>query len=283
VALGSLGTFWIGVQATGGLAQARYGTGGTEVTLTTTVNICDGAWHYLELNIDPTLGGSFYIDGVLANSSATTMTAAGPSRANAVGINFFGGGTNNWGGEVDEVALWNAVQHTSTFTPATSAYTGSESGLIALYHLDGNGTDSAGATAATAITMSGPTTGTVGSPSSNFTIGANGVITGTIVVTPSDSGAGGTFVPTTVSISSGTPTAQFTYNAASSGAKTISVTNNGSLTNPSNITYTASASGAAGFDQTKLGILELARQKRLIPAHISVRFSVVQAARCNST
>ena len=252
VALGSLGTFWIGVQATGGLAQARYGTGGTEVTLATTVNVCDGAWHYLELDMDPTTGGSFYIDGVLANSSATTMTAAGPSRANNIGINFFGGGTNNWGGEVDEVAIWNAVQHTTTFTPATSAYTGSESGLVALYHLDGNGTDSAGAVAATAVTMTGPTTGTVGVASTNFTIGANGVITGTVVVTPSDAGAGGTFTPTSVSISSASPTGTFTYNAASTGAKTISVTNNGSLTNPSNITYTASAASFAGFDQTKI-------------------------------
>lgn len=94
---------------------------------------------------------------------------------------------------------------------------------------------------ATAVTMTGPTTGTVSAASSNFTVGANGIITGTVVVTPSDSAGGGTFTPTTVSISSGTPTATFTYTAASIGAKTISVTNNGSLTNPASITYTASA------------------------------------------
>lgn len=95
----------------------------------------------------------------------------------------------------------------------------------------------------TAVTMTGPTTGTVGAASSNFTIGANGQITGTVVVTPSDGGAGGTFTPATVSISSGSPTGTFTYTAASTGAKTISVTNDGSLSNPSTITYTASASG----------------------------------------
>lgn len=104
--------------------------------------------------------------------------------------------------------------------------------------------DDLASAAATAVTMTGPSTGTVGSPSTNFTVGANGTITGTVVVTPSDGGAGGTFTPTTVSISSGSPTGTFTYNAASTGAKTISVTNNGSLTNPSNITYTASSAAA---------------------------------------
>jgi hypothetical protein len=98
---------------------------------------------------------------------------------------------------------------------------------------------------ATAVTMTGPTTGNVGSPSSNFTIGANGSITGTIVVTPADAPGGGAFTPTTVSISTGTPTATFTYTAASAGAKTISVTNDGGLTSPSNITYTAAAGPVA--------------------------------------
>ena len=98
---------------------------------------------------------------------------------------------------------------------------------------------------ATAVTMTGPTSGNVSTASTNFTIGANGTITGTVLVTPSDVGGGGTFTPTTVSISSGTPTATFTYTPSSTGAKTISVTNNSSLTNPSNITYTASSGATA--------------------------------------
>lgn len=94
---------------------------------------------------------------------------------------------------------------------------------------------------ATAVTLSGPSSGLVGSASTNFTAGANGTITGTVVVTPNDSSGGGTFTPTTVSLSSGTPTATFTYTAGSGGAKSIGVTNDGGLTNPSAITYTASA------------------------------------------
>lgn len=97
------------------------------------------------------------------------------------------------------------------------------------------------ATPATAVTMSGPTSGYVSAASTNFSIGANGVITGTVTVTPSDGGAGGTFTPSSVAINSGSPTATFTYTPASTGAKTISVTNNGSLSNPSNISYTSNS------------------------------------------
>jgi hypothetical protein len=95
--------------------------------------------------------------------------------------------------------------------------------------------------AATAITLTGPSTGPAGAASSNFTAAANGVITGTVPVTPSDSGAGGTFTPASLSISSGTPTATFSYTASSAGAKTISVSNGGGLSNPASLTYTATA------------------------------------------
>lgn len=116
--------------------------------------------------------------------------------------------------------------------------------------LNSMSSDDLAAAGATAVTMTGPTTSLVGSPSSNFTIGANGTITGTVVVTPSDGGGGGTFTPTTVSISSGTPTATFTYTAGSTGSKTISVTNDGGLTNPSNITLTASSTAATALTLT---------------------------------
>lgn len=100
--------------------------------------------------------------------------------------------------------------------------------------------------AATAITVSGPSSGTTGAASTAFTVAANGTITGTVIVTPSDSAGGGTFLPTTVPISAGTPTGTFTYTPASAGAKSITVTNNATaptLTNPAAITYTAGAAG----------------------------------------
>jgi hypothetical protein len=97
---------------------------------------------------------------------------------------------------------------------------------------------------ASGVTLAGPTSGTVSTASTDFTVGVTpvgGTITGTVVVTPSDGGAGGTFSPTSVSLTSASPSGTFTYTPASTGAKTISVSNNGSLSNPTNITYTAAA------------------------------------------
>lgn len=101
---------------------------------------------------------------------------------------------------------------------------------------------------ATGVTMAGPTGGATSVASTNFTVGVTPVgsaITGTVIVTPSDGGGGGTFSPTSVNLTTGAPTATFTYTpSATAGARTISVTNNGSLTDPSNITYTSAAAVA---------------------------------------
>jgi hypothetical protein len=93
----------------------------------------------------------------------------------------------------------------------------------------------------TAVTLTGPTSGTVGQASAPFTASTDNPITsGSVIVTPSDGGNGGTFSPTTVTLTSTTSTGQFTYTAASQGTKTISVANNGGLSNPASISYAAS-------------------------------------------
>ncbi|TXN43595.1 GDSL-type esterase/lipase family protein [Methylobacterium sp. WL7] len=95
---------------------------------------------------------------------------------------------------------------------------------------------------ATAYTLTGPTSGTAGTASSNFTVAAQGALSAPVTVTPSDSGNGGTFTPTSVSLgASNNPTATFTYTAASAGTKAISTSNGGGLTNPASITLTAAA------------------------------------------
>lgn len=254
VCLAQANAFWMGCDASGN-AIAKYGASTKEVTLSTTVSVVDNIAHHFELDLTAS-GAYFFVDGVLAASSATTPTAAGvnlsagkPFEVRSLrgsGVSYF-----DWTGIVDEAAVWTTTRHTSGFTVPSSPYAGNETGLYGLWHLDGDGVDSAtGGSAATAVTMTGPTSGTVGSASSNFTVGADGTITGTVVVTPSDGGAGGAFTPTTVSISSGSTTGTFAYTAASAGAKTISVTNNGGLSNPSSITYTASAAAATAVTMT---------------------------------
>ncbi|MGZ8339139.1 MAG: fibronectin type III domain-containing protein [Telluria sp.] len=107
--------------------------------------------------------------------------------------------------------------------------------------------------AATAVTLSGPSTCTIGVASSNYTVNTNGTRAGSVVVTPAATG-GGTFSPTSVTLAAGTAAGTFTYTAASAGAKSISVTNNGGLTNPAAVTTTASAA-ADTTKPTLIGVI----------------------------
>lgn len=160
----------------------------------------------------------------------------------------------------------------SSITLTVSAFVGGEAARTVAYTQPGtnNIRDSAGnllanftglsitnnvASVATSYTISGATTGSVGVASSNITATISpvgGTTTGSVTITPSDGGGGGTFTPTALTVSTGTQSASFTYTAGSSGAKTISFTNNGGLTNPSNLTFTASA-GATVPDAPTIG------------------------------
>ncbi|MCX7586527.1 hypothetical protein [Phenylobacterium sp. 58.2.17] len=91
---------------------------------------------------------------------------------------------------------------------------------------------------ATAITLSGPAGGEQGQQSGDFVVSANGTLAASVTVTPSDGGAGGTFAPTSVTISPSSPTRQFRYtSAAGTATRTISVTNNGGLIDPAPLPY----------------------------------------------
>jgi hypothetical protein len=103
---------------------------------------------------------------------------------------------------------------------------------------------------ATTYSLAGPAGGISGAPSTNFTVAllAGNSVPAPVTVTPSAGGGGGTFTPATVSLTTGAPSATFTYTPASAGAKTISVTNSGGLTDPGNLTYTATAASLADGD-----------------------------------
>jgi len=105
--------------------------------------------------------------------------------------------------------------------------------------------------ASTGYTETGPTSGTHGTASTNFTvtIASGAAFAGYQTVTISDGGNGGTFTPSvgspatssvTVTTTSGATSFTFTYNAASAGAKTLTFTNGQSWTNITPKTYTAS-------------------------------------------
>ena len=104
--------------------------------------------------------------------------------------------------------------------------------------------------AATALSLSGPTSGTAGNKSSAFTITANGALSGNVSAVPTDFGAGGLFTNATVGLTPSSTSGTFTYTPASgvSGNINIGLTNNGGLTNPANHVYAVAAANnlAAG-------------------------------------
>jgi hypothetical protein len=134
---------------------------------------------------------------------------------------------------------------TTTSPSATFTYTPASYGAKTISTTNNGGlTDPASVTftcLAPTYSLTGPSTGDVGTPSTNFTVTLSGAVVGTVNVTPSAGGGGGTFTPASVALTTGAPSATFTYTPASAGAKTISVTNDGGLANPTSLTYTAVA------------------------------------------
>ncbi len=137
VAFGSAAVGYIGANAAGN-AVCNIGAGNTTIT---GPSIIDGKWHLLDLVGQPN-GISCYVDGALAGSS-TVAEIVTPTASFAVGTMGLYPSSNNWTGELDEVSVWNIARYKAAFTPPTTAYVGTETGLVALWHLNGTGIDSA--------------------------------------------------------------------------------------------------------------------------------------------
>ena len=120
------------------------------VRVCSTTSIADGSWHHVEIDLRQA-GGAYevYIDGVSAFTDTISRGLASwlnASQSFGVGYNAI---ANNTGatpylGSIDEVAIWSIERHSSGFTPPASAYTGSESGLVGLWHFDGDLTGTRG-------------------------------------------------------------------------------------------------------------------------------------------
>lgn len=78
-------------------------------------------------------------------------------------------------------------------------------------------------------------TGEAGVASDNFTVSATGLVR-SVLVTPASTGTN-TFTPTSVLLTPGAPSQTFTITSAEVGSKTISLSNNRSLTNPTPLDY----------------------------------------------
>ncbi len=204
--------------------------GNVDYSIATYSRPTPGNWHHVVVVYDkslPTNEVDFYIDGVL-------QTATRPYNSN--NTNTFGNrilylmsrsGTSMFlNGKIQHLAIYNNLSPSAIAAHSAAVFPPS-----------------------TTVTLSGPSVGTIGVSSTSFTVGSNGSIAGSVIVTPNDNGAGGSFSPTSVTLTS-TSTATFTYTPSSFGTKTISVTNNGGLINPSPINYTIIGSGLVSGDST---------------------------------
>ena len=90
----------------------------------------------------------------------------------------------------------------------------------------------------TTFTLSGPSSGSVNSASTNFTVTPDNLYNGTITITPS---GGGLSTPIVLTFTDSATPQTFTITPTTSGVVTLTPTNNSSLTNPSAVTYTANA------------------------------------------
>lgn len=157
VAVGNSGTatngIWIGMAGSG---MATSGLPASAGPTATTPAINDGAWHHLALTIDGT-NAKLWVDGTLAATSAYAGTFnLGNGVAGTLAVGGYGASASyDWMASgltaaIDEVRVSNIVRYTSAFTPSASAFT-ADANAVALYHLNGNGTDS-GAGAGPTIT-----------------------------------------------------------------------------------------------------------------------------------
>lgn len=153
-AFGQGGVLWAGMDGVG-YALGRYGDS-TDVQVASTVMIADGAWHYLEFCADSSGAAYLFVDGVLAGSSNTQTTFNFSSSGGRFGVRIlpFGSSASGlaWPGEVDDVAVFSGLRHTSSYAAPTTPTSNTAPNLLAAYHLDGDGADAAGVTTAPTMT-----------------------------------------------------------------------------------------------------------------------------------
>lgn len=170
VAALSTGNIWVGKNTDG---TAIFNVGGS-TRITTSVPVNDGKAHIWTL-VNYYGTGYAYVDGVLQGTSTATGTLITGKNID-VGQITSTSASFRWIGDIDEVGVFNFPKYPGRFVNPT-VYTGSEPGLIALYHFDSDaGADSATQTAysATGFSISDPPTSVMASSTQTLLSGYAG-------------------------------------------------------------------------------------------------------------
>lgn len=154
VIMGQSSLFYIAMNTTGNIVFNHGGTGGTILNFVSAGTYANGAWHHVALSVQ-TAGAYCAMDGAILNTfSSGQVAAAGPiftvsGAETAAGTGYIAfrshggeGNTYTFQGTVDEPAVWNLAKYTTTYTVPVAAYTGGETGITGLWHLDSNGNGS---------------------------------------------------------------------------------------------------------------------------------------------
>ena len=267
VIMGQSGTGWMGM-TTSGAVHFELGNGSTPtVSFTSAGSVADGNWHHTAISVS-SAGFLAFLDGAVVGSSSSIPGMAGfapqgtpPNGTGMLAVRNHGGSLQfTFNGEVDEAAVWSSSRYTAAFSPPAAAYTGSEAGLLALWHLDGNGVDSTGAALAATIgapMLSGLVTGGSTAVSGGFANGApaglSQVLDGVVTTVPSP-----TLTVGSGSGASASGTYSYSIPTPDAGMHTIAVNGTG--------TY-AAAGAATGFTTSA------AAPVTIPPTHAAVVYS----------
>lgn len=156
VFVGKEKSFWIGKHAESGAEgiTCRYGSSPNEEKINASIVPVVGQTYHIALVLGP-LGGKLFVDGVLTGSNSTPYSSSTPASSAFPFVINEGFNSNSPAidstAKIDEVAVFDYEKYDASFTPPTAPYVGDESGLVSLYHLDGDGVDSKGAAPSVSI------------------------------------------------------------------------------------------------------------------------------------
>lgn len=206
-------------------------------------------------NYTPVASQSLYSMISGSESTGTGYTTGGATLA---GVSLISQGQSEWYVDAQDVS-WTSTSVTTAWGIIYASVSGR---LVGAYDFGGshtvrNGTfgiswnssdgllkTSSGVAGVTAYTLTGSTSGTVGSPVTYTVTLGSGSASGSYVITPADAG-GGAISPSTVTLSAGTPSNTFTVTRASATTANVSTTNDRGLSNPTPISLTSVTAGSA--------------------------------------
>ena len=186
-------------------------------------------------------------------SDPPALTYATPSDAPVVGLVTPGNGSatvaftapENNGGSVVTAYTVNCSGYTASGTSSPITVSGLPNGSV--YTCTVTATNGAGTSAPAALsnavtpiappnsfTLTGPSSGAVGSVSGAFTVTPNSLYTGTITITPS---GGGLTAPITLTFNNSADPQTFTVTPTATGPVLLTASNSGLLSNPPAFTY----------------------------------------------